>query len=76
VRKDENASVDNRYAQNLKPTPPGIMEQEEVLSVVRHQNPPTLCRRQKMLVVPGTLLTYITCSKSHVAMLTEKHCHP
>jgi len=55
VRKDENASVDNRYVQNLQPTPPGIMKQAEVLSIVRHQNPPTLCRRQKMLVVPGTL---------------------
>jgi len=73
VWKDENTGVDSRYIENLKPTPPGIVKQEEVLSVVRHQNPPTLCRRQKMLVVPSTLETYITCSECHVAMLPEKH---
>ena len=41
VWKDENTGVDSRYIENLKPTPPGIVKQEEVLSVVRHQNPPT-----------------------------------
>jgi hypothetical protein len=70
MRGYEDASVYGRYTKHPQPASPCIVQQEKMLSVVGYQDPATLCCGQEMLIISGTLQTYITCSNSRVTNLT------